>query len=62
LIRQAEIGQKEFEDGVGNVEGTMSSNPHIARKERERVTGVERTVSDQSVGSSASGGSESVSR
>ena len=58
LIRQAEIGQKEYEDGVG----TLSTNREIGRKERERVNEFERTSSDQSVGSTNSGASEPVSR
>lgn len=58
LIRQVEIGQKDYEDGVG----TMSTNREKGRIERERVDGVERTVSDQSVTSTNSGGSEPLSR
>lgn len=64
LIRQAKSGQKEFEDGLGDVEGTFRTNP---KKEEfgddEAGTGpppmsasasgpvreVERTVSDESV-------------
>jgi hypothetical protein len=57
LIRQATIGQKEYEDGVG----TLSTNPEMGRKERERVNEVERSVSDQSV-ASASSGAESLPR
>jgi len=58
LIRQAEIGQKEYEDGVG----TLSTNREIGRKERERVNEVERTDSDQSVASTNSGTSEPLPR
>ena len=58
LIRQAEIGQKEYEDGVG----TLSTNREIGRKERERVNEVERTDSDQSVASTNSRASEPLPR
>ena len=58
LIRQAEIGQKEYEDGVG----TLSTDREIGRKERERVNEVERTDSDQSVVSTDSGASEPLPR
>lgn len=59
LIRQAKSGQKEFEDGLGNVEGTFRTNP---KKEefgddeagtgpipKGQVKEVERTISDESV-------------
>jgi len=58
LIRQAEIGQKEYEDGVG----TLSTDREIGRKERERVNEVERTDSDQSVVSTDSEASEPLPR
>lgn len=58
LIRQATVAQKDYVDGVG----TLSTNRELGRKERERVTEVERTDSDQSVVSTNSGASEPASR
>jgi len=58
LIRQAEMGQKDYEDGVG----TLSTNPEMGRRERERVNQVERIDSDQSVASTNSGASEPLPR
>jgi hypothetical protein len=54
LIRQATVAQKDYVDGVG----TLSTDRELGRKERERVTEVERTDSDQSVASTNSGASE----
>jgi hypothetical protein len=73
LIRQANVGQKEFEGGLGDVEGTFRTNP---KKEEfgsdEAGTGlvpapgpvreVERTVSDESVTSSGTASSTSTGR
>jgi hypothetical protein len=42
LIRQAEAGQRDFEDGLGDVDGTLSSNPS------KGAFGAERTVSNES--------------
>jgi hypothetical protein len=58
LIRQATVAQKDYVDGVG----TLSTNREMGRRERERVTEVERSVSDQSVVSANSGASEPASR
>jgi hypothetical protein len=58
LIRQATVAQKDYVDGVG----TLSTNRELGRRERERVTEVERTDSDQSVVSTNSGASEPASR
>jgi hypothetical protein len=58
LIRQATVAQKDYVDGVG----TLSTNREMGRRERERVTEVERSVSDQSVVSTNSGASEPASR
>lgn len=58
LIRQAEMGQKDYEDGVG----TLSTNPEMGRRERERVNQVERIDSDQSAASTNSGASEPLQR
>jgi hypothetical protein len=44
----------DYVDGVG----TLSTDRELGRKERERVTEVERTDSDQSVASTNSGASE----
>jgi hypothetical protein len=51
LIRQAEAGQKEFEQGWGDVEGTVAGNPS---KEVFDSEGLERRESDESVTSTTS--------
>jgi hypothetical protein len=66
LIRQAKVGQQEFEDGLGDVEGTFRTNPKKEEfGDHEAGTGpvpgpvreVERTVSDESVTSSGTASS-----
>lgn len=51
LIRQAEAGQKEFEQGWGDVEGTVAGNPSKEVFDSESSEGLERRESDESVSS-----------
>jgi len=64
-MRQAEIGQKDYEDGVGTIEGTLETKKHVKGGDEPmptRVEGVERTISDDSMTSTDSGNSEPLPR